>query len=373
MKKVFAIVLFSVCLLSFSLSSLAARPSDAVFVSGTIPLYLNSYSSNNGFSPTSITLVDLWGQTTTVAGSVDIEKQWAQSGYAILSWELDLPYYFSLPMSSPSYDLSDGYFQLSFNPNISLSRWSSGSNINYYDVGYSLLNADFTNSNGVSVSIPRASSGQYKYSWTAEPPGWETTGTYPGGNLRVKYSVTVAGPNRTALSATSLSAAVAQIKLFVSPNAGVDDGLSRIYYEIYYYTFEQYYDGLLDSQNSFQESLSDKEIAVNESIADQQASQASQEHEEVINGYDNSSGEDANSSLESGLASYEDQESQAHADFDQKMDDYDTPDISSLSAGVTFLSSAITMWWDGLGIFQIGLLVMFALMIFNFISRYRGG
>lgn len=108
-------------------------------------------------------------------------------------------------------------------------------------------------------------------------------------------------------------------------------------------------------------------------IASAQASQASREHDEVVNGYDDSSGKDANASLENGLASYESEEAQAQADFNEKMDDYTNPDTSQYIQGISFISSAVVMWWDGLGIFKIILLVGFSLMIFNYISRFRGG
>lgn len=108
-------------------------------------------------------------------------------------------------------------------------------------------------------------------------------------------------------------------------------------------------------------------------LASSQAAQASSEHEEVINGYDNSSGNAANVSLESGLASYESEEAQAHADFNDKMDSYTNPDTSDYVSGISFISSAVVMWWNGLGMFKIILLVGFSFIIFNYISRYRGG
>ncbi|MDI9243220.1 hypothetical protein [Fusibacillus kribbianus] len=76
--------------------------------------------------------------------------------------------------------------------------------------------------------------------------------------------------------------------------------------------------------------------------------QDSEQHEEVINGYDNTAGNNANNSLESGLASYESEEAQAHNDFNNKMDSYTNPDTSDYVSGISFISSAVVLWWNGL-------------------------
>lgn len=108
-------------------------------------------------------------------------------------------------------------------------------------------------------------------------------------------------------------------------------------------------------------------------IAAAQASQAAAEHEDTVNGFDDSAGQAVNKNLQQGVSSYESEESQAHQDFTDKMDSYENPDISDYVSGVSFISSAVVMWWNALGMFKVILLVGFSLMIFNFISRFRGG
>lgn len=108
-------------------------------------------------------------------------------------------------------------------------------------------------------------------------------------------------------------------------------------------------------------------------IAAAQASQSAQEHEDTVNGYDDSAGQAVNDNLQQGISVYESQEDQAHQDFNDKMDAYEDPDISDYVSGVSFISTAVVMWWNALGMFKIILLVGFSLMIFNYISRFRGG
>ena len=108
-------------------------------------------------------------------------------------------------------------------------------------------------------------------------------------------------------------------------------------------------------------------------IANSQASLSESQHDDLINGFDDSAGNAANKSLEDGLSSYESEEQKAHDDFNKAMDDYTNPDLSSYKSGFAFLSSAAMSWWNALGMFKVILLVGFGLMIFNFISRYRGG
>lgn len=108
-------------------------------------------------------------------------------------------------------------------------------------------------------------------------------------------------------------------------------------------------------------------------IANSQASLSESQHDDLINGFDDSAGNAANKSLEDGLSSYESEEQKAHDDFNKAMDDYTNPDLSSYKSGFAFISSAAVSWWNALGMFKVILLVGFGLMIFNFISRYRGG
>lgn len=111
----------------------------------------------------------------------------------------------------------------------------------------------------------------------------------------------------------------------------------------------------------------------NDKIAAAQASQAAAEHEDTVNGFDDTKGQQVNKDLQDGIAVYESQEDAAHQDFDSKMDAYEDPDVSDYVSGVSFISSAVVMWWNALGMFKVILLVGFSLMIFNFISRFRGG
>lgn len=111
----------------------------------------------------------------------------------------------------------------------------------------------------------------------------------------------------------------------------------------------------------------------NEEIAAAQASQSAEEHEDTVNGFDDSKGQQVNKNLEDGISAYESQEDAAHQDFTDKMDAYEDPDVSDYVSGVSFVSSAVVMWWNALGMFKIILLVGFSLMIFNYISRFRGG
>lgn len=108
-------------------------------------------------------------------------------------------------------------------------------------------------------------------------------------------------------------------------------------------------------------------------IASSQAALSESQHDDLVNGFDDSAGNAANKSLEDGLSSYESEEQKAHDDFNKAMDNYTNPDLSSYKSGFAFISSAAMSWWNALGMFKVILLVGFGLMIFNFISRYRGG
>lgn len=108
-------------------------------------------------------------------------------------------------------------------------------------------------------------------------------------------------------------------------------------------------------------------------LAVQQERQEEARHQDLISGYDDLDGQVVNKDLQDGFSAYESEEDQAHQDFNDKMDAYEDPDIGSYLSGVTFISSAVVMWWNSLGMFQIILLIGFSLMIFNYISRFRGG
>lgn len=131
--------------------------------------------------------------------------------------------------------------------------------------------------------------------------------------------------------------------------------------------------GTLSGHNGKYDPDSQQVVDNQASIASSQASLSESQHNDLVNGFDDSAGNDANKSLEDGLSSYESEEQQAHDDFNKAMDDYTNPDLSSYKSGFAFISSAAMSWWNALGMFKVILLVGFGLMIFNFISRYRGG
>lgn len=131
--------------------------------------------------------------------------------------------------------------------------------------------------------------------------------------------------------------------------------------------------GTLFGHNGRYDPASQQIVDNQASIASSQASLSESQHDDLVNGFDDSAGNEANKSLEDGLASYESEEQKAHDDFNKAMDNYTNPDLSSYKSGFAFISSAAMSWWNALGMFKVILLVGFGLMIFNFISRYRGG
>lgn len=130
---------------------------------------------------------------------------------------------------------------------------------------------------------------------------------------------------------------------------------------------------LAADQMEQQQSLANAQMTQNASIAQSQNQLSESQHQDLVNGFDDSAGNEANKSLEDGLSSYESEEQKAHDDFNKAMDNYTNPDLSSYKSGFAFISSAAMSWWNALGMFKVILLVGFGLMIFNFISRYRGG
>lgn len=141
-------------------------------------------------------------------------------------------------------------------------------------------------------------------------------------------------------------------------------------FNTYPVTFNGYrYEGQLQSSDTTADIINKKQ----DEIAASQASQSAKEHQDTVNGFDNSKGNQTNDKLKDGMSAYESQEDKAHQDFDEKMDAYENPDVSDYASGVSFISSAVVMWWNALGMFKVILLVGFSLMIFNYISRFRGG
>lgn len=156
--------------------------------------------------------------------------------------------------------------------------------------------------------------------------------------------------------------------------ASLSDRDFLMYYSFPYNYRQTYFTGeVLDGYNLVEDKTADLINKNNNKISEAEMSQAADLHKDLVDGFNDSAGQDANKNLQEGIASYESEESQAHQDFTSKMDSYENPDISDYVSGVSFISSAVVMWWNALGMFKIILLVGFSLMIFNFISRFRGG
>lgn len=259
----------------------------------------------------------------------------------------------------------DGYFSFNFNPIRSLTY-------KYYNNGWVSLPSTYI-TNGLSVNLRGL-----KAFWI---DGTELNTHVTLVNGQSQYRIFVDIPSCYTSPTTAMSPDTYGIKIVIDascPLFALDSNvyttwLSSMYADVGFYVEYGIFYGNTFS-GDYKSFLNSSPIINNDNlIASSQAAQASSEHDDVVNGYDNTSGNAANNSLESGLASYESEEDQAHNDFNDKMDSYTNPDTSDYVSGISFISSAVVLWWNGLGMFKIILLVGFSLMIFNYISRYRGG
>lgn len=355
------IVLFSIiCLLFVSSISVYATPSDAYSFNGDFALYLN-WQNNTGSNlyPTSVEYI-LSNGTVTNGSTYDIS---ASTGYIRLIWEYDIPFVIYVSGTPGGDSYSSGNATLNFNPTYSVvtpTNYTYAVRGNYYSVTSGSLIAP---SGEQYQLVRRENSPKFYVSWTDKP---NSGGSY-GGTIHLNYSCTLYGVENntlTRLDGPMMIQAATYTYLKINARASNTPSDSSSYATFNLKTF---------SEQEYYAQVNGYLAGVEQSIASSQAAQASSEHDDVVNGYDNSSGNAANDSLESGLASYESEEDQAHADFNEKMDSYTNPDTSDYVSGISFISSAVVMWWNGLGMFKIILLVGFSFMIFNYISRYRGG
>lgn len=396
MKKNIFIVLFSFCLLFLCPVSVFAAEED---------INVSDPDSFNGVSDdVNAQMLDTFYEMTDdhLVSSSDIQLFDLENGSFIPDLFVSgnaLPYgqVFSLAMNRVSFSQN-----VVFNPNISSALTAySLSQINFSDYTYTI--EGFENDatyNGVvyfQVFIPSESNYVFNpapgYTYSTDAPLNVLSPIFPtsitcydsSGNLcTVYYSYSsssyggrsgllftfyillqdyyippsngVVEVNKLVLSVTWSSPSC---KRYYMNNDGGSIGTPLSYYRVYnpYVTYlSRSYSGTVEmGRHDFNSDVSQ----------DQQ--------DQLVNGYDSSSGDDANSSLQSGLAVYESDEAQAQADFTSKMDAYEFPDVAPFASGVSFVASCMTSWFNGLGIFQIVLFVAFGLMIFNFISRYRGG
>lgn len=360
MKKNFVILLSIICLLFSSSLSVLATPSDAQSFNRNFGILLN-WQNNNGshLYPTSVEYI-LTNGTVTNGSSNDIS---ASTGYVRLIWDYDIPFIIYVSGTPGGDSYSTGNATLNFNPTYNVvtpTNYNYAVRGNYYSVTSGTLIAP---SGEQFQLVRRENTPQFYVSWIDKP---NSGGSY-GGTIHLTYTCTLYGVNNnnlTRLDGPMMIQAATHTYLNINTRASDTPSNNSSYATFNLKTF---------SEQEYYAQLNGYLAGVEQSIASSQAAQASSEHDDVVNGYDNTSGNAANNSLESGLASYESEEAQAHNDFNSKMDSYTNPDTSDYVSGISFISSAVVMWWNGLGMFKIILLVGFSFMIFNFISRYRGG
>lgn len=328
MIKKSVLFLFSLCLLFLFSVTAAAAPEGAQTQTISGPVYLEF--SNPGyvdFKATSFEFVDMYYRVPVDSNGTSLVYPY-QSCIARLSTDLDF-----ISFVNFLDNMADGRFTFDFTGlSVTLSNLSG---LDFDNFSLKLSDCRFTLPNGVQLGGLQSGAQRFAVSFAAQP--FSVLCDRFSGVIHLDLSVTIRNLNNPYGYLSDLD---------------VDKIVQNFFFRLNY-----------SGEGSFS----------GDYVTYSYGAYGAQQNENLVNGYDSSSGDNANSDLQSGLTVYESDEAAAQQDFSQKMDAYEFPDTTPYVSGVSFVASCITMWFNGLGIFQIVLFVAFALMIFNFISRYRGG
>lgn len=112
-----------------------------------------------------------------------------------------------------------------------------------------------------------------------------------------------------------------------------------------------------------------------ESIANAQASQSAQQHEELVSGWDSSASDSMLQSKSDQLASYESQQDSAFNTGQEYVSDfasnYDTSNLNDLKSSFVLLSGWYTSIWNGMGNFSVILAVALVLCVAGYVLKLR--
>ena len=94
--------------------------------------------------------------------------------------------------------------------------------------------------------------------------------------------------------------------------------------------------------------------------------------QQIVSGWNDNSLNNSNQELGGALGELDNMQASADSDLHDAIADMTQPDLDEQSTGISFMTSSISMLWGALGGFQAVILCALALVVFNFISRYRG-
>lgn len=92
----------------------------------------------------------------------------------------------------------------------------------------------------------------------------------------------------------------------------------------------------------------------------------------LTGGWSDSGMSSSNNQLSGALGELDNMQQDADNDLHDAIADMTHPDLDEQSTGVSFMTSSISMLWNSLGGFQAVILCALALVVFNYVSRYRG-
>lgn len=124
-----------------------------------------------------------------------------------------------------------------------------------------------------------------------------------------------------------------------------------------------------------QSQISQQEMQQQQQIADQQAQQSAQQHDDLVNGYDNAANDNMLADKNSVLQGFEQQQDQAISNGQQYIADfsanYDTAPLQAMAPAFMMISTWFNSLWGGMGNFSSVLIVGLMLCVAGYVLKLK--